>query len=248
MNKKLFLKIICPLLLLSGCNNPTKNDSVTEKPDATLKSDTLICTALIEKQLILGDSVIILPKIKLTDKTVQQKINSHFTLENITGYNLEEAKQQKEKFKKDSIPFGLTDLNFEINYNKDCLLSLTFSIGTCGAYPSFYSSYYNFDLTTGDSVTYGKLLNEQKINELVLYCDKVLQKRISETKKEYPCDEIIAGQLEGKKFTEESLSNFFMTENDFVFVYFFAFPHVAKGAEPDGQITISKAEMKKYLK
>ena len=236
--------------MLSGCNNSTKNDAATEqqKSDATLKPDTAICTALIEKQLILDDSVIALPKIKLTNKIAEQKINAHFTLENITGYGLEEVKQQKEKFKQDSLPFGLTDLTFDVNYNKDCLLSLTFTIGTCGASPSSYSTYYNFDLTTGDSITYEKLLSAQKINELVQFCDKILQKRISDAKKQDNCDEMITAQLGGKKFTKESLANFFITENDFVFVYFFGFPHVILGAEPDGQIKISKIEMKKYLK
>ncbi len=249
MNKKLFPKIICLALLLSGCNDTTKNDSAAEKqkPDAN-QPDTLICSALVEKQLILSDSIIALPKIKLSNKAIEQKINAHFTVENISGYSLQEVKEQKEKFKQDSLPFGLTDLTFDVNYNKDCLLSLTFAIGTCGAYPSSYSTYYNFDLTTGDSITNEKLLRPDKINELVQYCDKILQQRISDAKKQDNCDDMITEQLEGKKFTKESLANFFITEDDFVFVYFFGFPHVILGAEPDGQIKISKAEMKKYLR
>ena len=41
-------------------------------------------------------------------------INETKTLEKVTGYALVEIKEQKEKFKQDSIPQGLTFLGYEI--------------------------------------------------------------------------------------------------------------------------------------
>src|ERR1700745_2189875 len=141
-------KLIALALLFTACSGEVKNTVATEETKPV--NDSVSCTAVVNKELILNDSELILPKINLKDSVIENKINKHFSLENLTGYALDEIKQQKEKFKQDSVPQGLTFLGHEITYNKDCLLSITINIETCGAYPSGYSEHYNFDLNTGD--------------------------------------------------------------------------------------------------
>ena len=238
-------RLIALALLLTACSGEVKNTATTETKPVT---DSASCSAVMNKELVLNDSEFVLPKINVKDPTIVEKINKHFSLENLTGYALDEIKQQKEKFKQDSIPQGLTFLGYEITYNKDCLLSITINVETCGAYPSGYSEYYNFDLNTGDSVFIEKILDETKINALVKLCNDTIQNRIIAAKKESTCDDFISEQLEGKKFTQTELADFFVTETDIVFVFHFGFPHAILGAEPDGLVKISRTEFRKYLK
>jgi hypothetical protein len=237
-------RLITLTLLLSACSGEVKNTATTEtKPIG----DSASCNAVVNKELVLNDSELVLPEISLKDSSIATKINKHFSLENLTGYVLDEVKQQKEKFKQDSIPQGLTFLGYEITYNKDCLFGIAINIETCGAYPSGYTEHYNFDLNTGDSIFIEKLLDKTKINDLVKLCNDTIQKRIAATKKEHECDDFILEQLEGKEFTRNEFADFYVTDTDVIFVYPFAFPHVLQGAEPDNLIKIPRADFRKYL-
>jgi hypothetical protein len=240
-------KLIVLALLFTACSGEIKNTATTETRSEATLVDSTTCSAVVNKGLILNDSELVLPKIKLEDPVISAKINKHFSLENLTGYALDEIKQQKEKFKQDSIPQGLTFLGYEITYNKDCLLSITINIETCGAYPSGYSDHYNFDLSTGDSIFILKLLDKTKINDLVKLCDDTIQNRIAAAKRESTCDDFISEQLADKKFTQAELADFFVTETDVVFVFHFGFPHVLQGAEPGNLIKIPRTEFRKYL-
>src|ERR1700752_648879 len=100
--KSVVKRIIAITLILSACSGEVKNTTVVEK--AKPETDTVVCSAIVTNDLILGDTNLVFPKVKLKDSVIAKKINTHFSLENITGYQLDEIKQQKEDFKKDSVP------------------------------------------------------------------------------------------------------------------------------------------------
>jgi hypothetical protein len=230
-------------LLLTACTGEVKTVATEETKPIT---DSVTCSATVNKVLILNDSELLQPKIILADTNITATLNKYLEIEKIGFYTLKELKEQR----KDSFPMGLTALGYEITFNKNCLLSMTVYGETMGAYPSGYSLYFNFDLTTGDSVFIEKLLDETKINTLIKRCDDTIQKRIAECKAEHTGtdDGFILEQLVDKKFTRKELSDFYITETDVVFVYSFGFPHVIQGAEPDGFIKIPKGEFRQYLK
>lgn len=242
-------KLFCFALFLTACAGEEKKTGAGEETKAeTAIRDSVGCFAEIKKELILNDSALTFPIVILKDTTATHKIKACLTLLNVTGYSPEEIKQQKEDYKKDSLMQGLTDLNFEVTYNTNCLLSMSFFIGTMGAHASGFSAYYNFDVSTGDSVFIYKLLDETKINTLVKLCNDAIQKRIATSKKEHATDDFVLEQLTDKKFTRADLSVCYITNTHVVFVFNFGFPHVIQSAEPDNFIKIPREEFRKYLK
>ncbi|MGZ3865320.1 MAG: hypothetical protein ACXVC6_06660 [Bacteroidia bacterium] len=238
--------IFCITAVLTACSGEVKNTTATEEPKPV--ADTTACTATLTNDTILGDSTLIFPEIILPDTAIAEKINKRLTVQMISYYTIDELKEYKENFKKDSILFGLTAAGYEITYNENCLLSLTINMETMGAYPSGYSVYRNFDINTGDSISLEKMLDETKINDLIKLCDDTLQNRIERCRKEYADQDFIVEQLTGQQFTRKNLVNFYVTQTHVVLVYNFGFPHVIQGTEPDGFIKIARKDFRKYLK
>jgi hypothetical protein len=230
---------------LLGCG---ESGNLKDTSAKNVQADTASCRTTVKSERVLDDSALTAAFVEMNDKSIAEKINRHIAAAYITGYSFEDLKEQKEKFKTDSIPFGLTDLSYEVNYNQDCLLSLTFNVGTCAAYPSYYSTYRNFDLNTGDSVALEKMLTTEGMAQLINYCDSVIQARIDSVKHTKDCDDVVSEQLEGKRFTKEDLPNYFVTKEHVVFSFVFGFPHVLLAAEPDGIIRVPRSQFRKYLK
>ncbi|MGZ3864110.1 MAG: hypothetical protein ACXVPN_13455 [Bacteroidia bacterium] len=239
-------RLIIFSFLLSACNGEIRNDSVAGETKPT--RDTTSCSAAVGNELVLGDTTLVFPKINLNNTSASAKINRLLTVQRLSSYSLDELKENKEKYKTDSMLFGLTAAGYEITYNENCLLSIVINMETMGAYPSGFSAYRNFDLNTGDSVYLEKLLDETKINDLVKLCDDTLQRRIERCKKEYADQDFIIEQLIDKKFTRANLTDFYITATEVVLVYSFGFPHVIQGAEPDGLLKIKREDFRKYLK
>lgn len=238
--------IFCITVILTACSSEVKNTAFIEDPKQV--ADTISCKALVVNDTIIGDTNLIFPRVKLPDSTVAEKINRHLTVQMLSYYTLDELKEYKENFKKDSILFGLTAAGYEITHNENCLLSLIINMETMGAYPSGFSMYRNFDLSTGDSVYLEKMLDGTQVKSLVKLCDDSLQQRIVNREK-IPADEDFnIDELLKVSFKKENLRDFYVTNTDVIFFFDFGFPHAIQGTEPDGFIKIKREEFRKYLK
>jgi hypothetical protein len=60
---------------------------------------------------------------------------------------------------------GLTDVSYEVSYNKNNILSLNIYIeGSGGNHIAFYTTYLNFDLINGKEITLSNLIKKEKID------------------------------------------------------------------------------------
>src|SRR5436305_6732672 len=135
---------------------------------------------------------IIYPLVQLKDQIAQRRINQF-----IYGKILEEGESAyKELLHRKSL--GLTDLDYEVSYNQNNILSISIYIQESGgAHLVDNTTYFNFDLSTGESIGIDDLLDPQKreLFEKKVGLDKrdsLLEYKIIETAllSKYPADSL----------------------------------------------------------
>ena len=97
-----------------------------------------------------GETTIIYPLISTNNKKVDDLINFHIKNDIFSPDN------EKEDVNKILIEYlndyALINLSYEITYKQDGLLSINIFYEGCGAYCSSNTTYFNFDLKTGEKI------------------------------------------------------------------------------------------------
>src|SRR5262249_29484859 len=172
----------------------------------------------------------------ISDPQLLAKVQKSISLKSVTGSSLEEYRVE---FKEAS---WLDEISYEVNYNKDNLLDLTFTISGTGAYPSSSSNHVLVSLKTGDPVKASDAFKPASLPALTRLVRKAFQASVAEAIKERAKEgEDIKDLFEDKSYDEKNLDQFMLSAKGITFLYDFAFPHVAKAAEPDGTYFFSFA-------
>ena len=130
---------------------------------------------------------------------------------------------------------GITGIHFEVNYDQDDLLSLSFNVNTYGAYPDKYSFNQNVDVKTGNLIKIEDLTGKDKSDILTL-----LDQKLDVIKDSHPDDALV----QTAKFTRKDLDNFKITDQGIEYNYDFGFPHMTQAAEPSGLIRLTWDELR----
>lgn len=151
---------------------------------------------------------------------------------------------------------GITSVGFDVNYDKNNILSLTVHVSTYGAYPDEFSTNYLINLKNAELVTLSDIFYQNKINDLVGILNKKLQENVNEAinqnpqlKQDINCNRGMEGCMypDGFTFTEENLKNFVITSDGIKFAYDFGFPHVSQALEPNGVMILTYSQLKDYI-
>ena len=175
------------------------------------------------------------------------KLKAHLTVKKLTEQTEQEI---KENFA--GCGFGLTTVNYTVDYNRNGVLALSVQRAWLGAYSSFSAERLVLSTRTGDRLSIGQLLLPSSLSELARQCDKLLQARMKEARRAAAgsgeeaqwLDELLAG----KTFTTAHLADFTVTKDGITFYYPFAFPHAALALQPDEAFSFPFAQLKPYLK
>ncbi len=144
---------------------------------------------------------------------------------------------------------ALSSLRYQVNYNKNSIVHLTYIKETVTAYPSTFRHYVAVDLQTGKVMTATDLFTPAGIEKMTAKINQSLQKRIQKTIAEKgTSDSDLKTRLAGKQFKPQNLNTFVIREKGITFIYDFDFPHVIRALAPDREFVFNYHELQPFFK
>ncbi len=143
----------------------------------------------------------------------------------------------------------LSTLTYQVDYNKNSIVALTYTKEGVGAYPSTFKFYVAVDLQTGKVIKAVDLFTPESLENVADMINQSMQKRIQTAiAKNANQDTDLKSRLSGKQFKPENLNTFVLGEKGITFIYDFDFPHVIQALAPDGKFFLSYAELQPSVK
>jgi hypothetical protein len=182
----------------------------------------------------------------LTDATALRRLRNTLGLKNVFGETLAEIRAE---------PYVLS-LDYEVNYNKNYLLDITFTDETEGAYPETHAKHFLLNLKNGMVIKAADAFNQGSLQTLINLANQKLkaevkeQIKVVEEEKDSDADQksAVRDQLNELEFKRESLNDFSVSDKGVTFLYHAGFPHVIRALEPDGRYFFSFAELRPHIK
>lgn len=177
---------------------------------------------------------------------VSRRVRALLDFENLFGSSLKEYRED----------VWLTELDYEVNYNADSLLDVTFRQSGSGAYPDDHQKHFLINLNNGNVVKAADAFEADKLSSLAAAVDRKLQNELSELQAEQSKDknadpqdrESIKQAYENLKFDVSNLDEFSLDRKGITFLYDAGFPHVIQALAPVGRYAFTFAELKPYIK
>jgi hypothetical protein len=164
----------------------------------------------------------------LRDTSVLHKVRAAATLKKLLGSSPKEYRHD----------WGLHEVNYRVNYNRDHILDITFWESGAGAYDFTSYSHIAFNLNTGAKLTAADVFEPSSMPAL-----EALVKR-----KLHSYDRVTEGFVPRKRYHRKDLNIFRVDERGVTFLWEFGFPHGGESLEPrDGGFFFTYAELKNYI-
>jgi hypothetical protein len=193
-------------------------------------------------------AVINYPFIKsgLSSAAVLRKVRSLLQFKNIFDTSLAEYRADT----------WLSEFDYEVNYNKNFILDITFTQSGMAAYPDTHSKHFAISLKTGEVIKARDVFKPAALRNLAELVDKKLQEEINEIRRDVaqapdstPEDkQAFQEQFAQLKFQVENLDEFSIGDKGITFLYDAGFPHVIQALEPVGKYFFSYAELRSFIK
>jgi hypothetical protein len=182
----------------------------------------------------------------LSDLAVLRRIQNTLTMKNVFDHTLEEFRQNS----------GFIEFDYEVNYNKNYLLDITFSEEYWGAYPETGRKHFLINLKNGKVVKAADAFNPDSLNALTGMVDKKLKEevaeliQVTEDDKSYDAEykNWVKSELKKLQIGVKNLDEFSVSDKGVTFLYDAHFPHAIRALEPDGKYFFSHAELRRYIK
>jgi hypothetical protein len=181
----------------------------------------------------------------LTDPRILRRVQAILDVKNIFETSIAEYREDN----------WLEEFGYEVGYNRNYILDITFSQSGAGAYPDTQSRHFAINLKTGNAIKASDVFVESKRSILADLVNRRLQaelKRILEelsSSKSDPEDIRIAKEAqEPLEFKIENLNDFAVGPKGITFLYDAGYPHVIQAFEPVGRYFFMYAELKPFIK
>ncbi len=146
----------------------------------------------------------------------------------------------------------LSEANFEEVFNKDGILTMQLWMEGSGAYSDSVTKYVVVDVAKGEKLTpAGAFMDLPGLIAAVKAKQNAeVEKAVKDIKAdpEFAKDDDPKALFEYTNFEEKDLGNFAVDMAGVAFFYDYGFPNVMKALEPDGELRLSWAEMKPFIK
>ncbi|HKQ52930.1 MAG TPA: hypothetical protein VJT74_11210 [Pyrinomonadaceae bacterium] len=188
------------------------------------------------KRAIITYPVVVGPR----NSEVLRKIRATFDFKNIFGSSLAEYRADT----------WLSEFGYEVNYNRDYILDITFTQEGVGAYPDGGYKHFAINLRNGELIRAADAFDSGALEKLAALVDEKLQAENQETVRDVGDEDRASAEemLKGLKFTTSNLDDFSVSDKGLTFLFDAGFPHAVQAFEPAGRYFFSYAELKPYIK
>ncbi len=186
--------------------------------------------------------VVTYPKVKAATPALSKKIEQTISFEKVSNLNIAEEQTEIQ---------WLEEAGYEVNYNKNGILTITNSVSGTGAYPSVYNKTVVVDLKTGNRVTpqnaftnLPKLVAKVKTAQKAEAAGAIREIKADAENKDFDSFDL----FENAEYKAENLSEFAVDDKGVMFIFDYGFPHVVQALQPEGRYFFSWAEIKPFIK
>jgi hypothetical protein len=188
-------------------------------------------------------AVVTYPVVSMRDQAVLRKVRAILDFKNIFETTLAEYRADP----------WLEEFSYDVNYNQNYILDLTFWQTGSAAYPDTQHKHFTIDLRRGAVVKATDVFLVDKLEQLASLVNAKLQQELKDSTPEIlKSGEISANDLrdlhDALKFEVKNLDDFEFATDGLVFLYDAGFPHVIQAIQPDGRYRFTYKELKPYLK
>ena len=182
----------------------------------------------------------------LPDATVLRRIQNTLKMKNVFDSSLEEYRQDT----------GLLNFDYQVNYNKNYLLDITFTQDAEGAYPDTQMKHFLISLKNGMVIKGADAFDSDSLGPLARLADQKLKVEIRELVKANEEDKStdtdqkswVRDQLSKLEFGALNLDEFSISDKGLTFLYDAGFPHAIQALQPNGEYFFSYPELRAYIK
>ena len=151
--------------------------------------------------------------------------------------------------------YWLREFSYEVNYNKNGILDITFTQDGSGAYPDTQTKHFAINLKNGKVIKASDVFIDSSLPTLRTMLDGKLQSELREILKSLkdsksdPEDVRIATEAqEPQGYTIENLDDFEVGAKGITFLYDAGYPHVIQAFEPTGRYFFTYSDLKPFIK
>ena len=192
-------------------------------------------------------AVIIYPFVSgIADRAVLKKVRALLDVKNVFETSIAEYRQDA----------WLTEFGYEVNYNRNDILDITFRQEGVGAYPDTQERHFAVSLKTGDVIKAADAFEPASLPRLAEMSNAMLRREVAEVVAAVSEDrdmdaearDSVKESLEALTFGVESLDDFVVSDKGVTFLYDAGFPHVIQALEPDGRYFFSYAQLSPFVR
>lgn len=154
----------------------------------------------------------------------------------------------------------LSEMSYQINYNKNGILDIALTQEGVGAYPDSSTVELIVDLKTGEQVKFTDAFKKESLTAFAKMVDVKLKAEAKEVvgridkgefgdvKEEKEANDSVKEQLNNLEFTTESFNEYSISDQGVTILYDAGFPHVIQAAQPDGRYFFTWEQVKPFIR
>jgi hypothetical protein len=188
------------------------------------------------------------PEFVMPNEAARKRLEAAAGLKAGTGMSLEECKAEV------ADATWLREIDYTVDYNRDDILSLTYTVSGMGAHPSESRHRLSVRISTGRPLRVEETFRPEGRETLAGFLDQRLQKAIAaklgelEEGDRAELQERLDSRRGGKPvFRIKNLEGFQVVEDGIAFFYEFDFPHAYLAWEPDESFVLTYHELWTFL-
>jgi hypothetical protein len=181
----------------------------------------------------------------LKDPQVLRRVQAILRVKNVFDSSLTEYREDN----------WLEEFRYEVNYNQNSILDITFTQDGTGANPDTQTRHFAISLKNGNVIIASDAFITSSLPTLRTLLDGKLQSEKEEIleslkdSKRDPEDVRIASEAqEPLGYTIENLDDFEVGAKGITFLYDAGYPHVIQAFEPNGRYFFSYSELKPFIR
>lgn len=205
------------------------------------------------------DTTIFYPIIATANPTISRLINRNIAAA-VLEFDPDDSSKTTREQLHNMTRMGLTDLSYEVNYNKNGILSLEIDLEVEAAYPNQSEVYLNFDIRTGQALGIRDLINDSlfnqfqskvfadKVDSLKNYRDNYLKPLFANKEIDTSTYQWAIEEVDSNCINSIDMSHISLSKTGIKIVDPCEFPHAIRGISPDYELKYSYRFMYPYLK